>query len=519
MEVLTTPQGNKFDEFAALISTLNTNYGLELPEKKIDWSPQAWNNDDSRNGLSWHSLRKLRYLFFRNKDSVDRAVEDFSEWVAGQTLPVPRSENGPARGSRLRLRTRQRSEEPVLSDIEKDKRLKYLVELVRRELYLLENDASKRNPDTTPPSEKSRIASPKRRRLSEDEDEDDEFHTAPNSPIKMNGHVSQAMPPPLTTNRLGQSFRPADFDSHDQRDTDPTKPMSFLDKLTQHLPQPNDQSRLHYESCYAYGLCLPAHGGYAERSFETDATDTQSTYADSIFEVTFNEAAKTASDPEFIRRDFCDRITEKLQQRGPFSWSHPFPNTISLLHRYEMERIGRAWDVRLEDLFRGKEMPSTFNDYNQFWGLIETAWDAAVGDFKTDRHSEVVVSTGELNWISFDEGLFDLKLNPPKAEKTCRFHRRFGSDRFLTLTISTLSRPPFEIRLPSQPSLLRECISAWLILNEHRCLGRTWRPFFNKSKTKLVPRFRIEFLVVDGIDFWSKTFVMSPCCTTPSAKL
>ncbi|KAJ6007534.1 hypothetical protein N7540_011510 [Penicillium herquei] len=540
MEVQTTPQRNRLDEFAALISTLNTNYGLEIPEKKIDWSPQAW-KEDQRTGISWRILRDLRYLFFRNKDNVDRAVEDFSEWVAAQTLPVPRGESGPARGSRLRPRIRQRSEEPVLCEEENNERLKYLEEVVRGELYLLENGyGPKRNSATTPPTEKSRPASPKRRRLSEDEEEDDEFHTAPNSPAKANGHVSQAMPPPLLDlDRLGQSFRPADLDldlhSCDQRDTDPTKSMSFLDKLTQRLPKQNDQSRVNTSFTTSLATStdsvFSAHGGHAERSFETDATDTQSTYADSIFEVMYNEAAYPEFDPEFIRRNFRDRITDKLQQRGPFSWSHPFPSTISLRHRYELERIGRSWNVRLEDMFRGGQMPSDFNDYNKFWNWIEKygqrlkkpipekpsrrAWDAAVGDFKTDRHSEVVVFTGELNWISFDEGLFELKLNPPKAEKTCRFHRRFGSDRFLTLTIPTLSRPPFEIGSPSEPSLLRECISAWLILNEHRCLGRTWRPFFveevkDKSKTKSIPRFRIEFFAVDGIDFCQKTSLVAP---------
>ncbi|KAJ5702597.1 RNA-directed RNA polymerase [Penicillium malachiteum] len=382
---------NKLDEFAALISSLNTNYGLELPEKKIDWSPQAWKDDDSRTGLSWRSLRDLRYLFFRNKDSVDRAVEDFSEWVAAETFAVPRRQNGPgpARGS-LRHRTRQCSEEPLLSENDKNERLEYLERRVCEELYLLENNYSPtRNPDTTPPAEKNRIALPKRRRLSEDDDEDDEFHTAPNSPTKTNGHISQAMPPPL----LDQSFRHTDLDAHDQQDTDRTKPMSFLEKLTQERPKPDSQSRV--DTSFATSLAtsidsvFSANGGHAEQSFETDVTDTQSTYADSIF-----------------------GWVEKHSKRQ----GKPIP-----------------------------EKPS------------RRAWDAAHGDFKTDRHSEVVVFTGELNWISFDEGLFDLKLNPPKAEKTYEPGDRSSS-----------------------------------------------RKSRKKSKTKEVPRFRIEFFAVDGRDFCPK---------------
>lgn len=85
------------------------------------------------------------------------------------------------------------------------------------------------------------------------------------------------------------------------------------------------------------------------------------------------------------------------------------------------------------------------------------AWDSATGDFKSDKHSEVVVFSGELDWCEPDQpGILKLKLNPLKMEKTCRFHRRFESDRFLSLTMPALTRPPGHLRLPSQPSLLRE---------------------------------------------------------------
>lgn len=214
-------------------------------------------------------------------------------------------------------------------------------------------------------------------------------------------------------------------------------------------------------------------------------------------------------------------IVTELLQSGPFSLDHPFPAPIPLFYRYELERIGRAWDVPLNLMLVGGSMQ--FN-YNEFWGWIEChgqrdgkpipekttrkAWDAACGGtFKTDKHSEVVVLTGDLDWCSKSEpGVLKLKLKPLKTERSCRFHRRYGSDRFLSLTLPAPARPPKHLRLPSHPALLRESIALWLTQNPHKCLGRVWRPFYveevkQKRKVKAEPRFRVDFFAIDGIDF------------------
>lgn len=127
--------------------------------------------------------------------------------------------------------------------------------------------------------------------------------------------------------------------------------------------------------------------------------------------------------------------------------------------------------------------------------------------FKSERKSEVVVLSGALDWCAPNEpGILKMSLTPLQSERTCRFHRRFGSDRFLTLTIPAPTVPPDHLRSTLQPSVLRETIASWLTRNDHRCLGRTWRPFFveevkNKKKVKDDPRFRVEFFAVDGVDF------------------
>lgn len=47
----------------------------------------------------------------------------------------------------------------------------------------------------------------------------------------------------------------------------------------------------------------------------------------------------------------------------------------------------------------------------------------------------------------------------------------------------------------------------WLTQNEHRLLGRVWRPFYvdnvkvKRKSQAAEPRFRVEFFAVDGVDF------------------
>lgn len=130
--------------------------------------------------------------------------------------------------------------------------------------------------------------------------------------------------------------------------------------------------------------------------------------------------------------------------------------------------------------------------------------------------------TGELDWCGESKpGIFKLRLTPLKAERTCRFHRRFGSDRFLTLTLPAPSRPSRHLANTSEPSILRESIAAWLTRHDHYCLGRTWQPFYveeikSKRKTKSEPRFRVEFFAIDGVDFDHS--LLRPPVTAPSGQ-
>ncbi|KAJ5637138.1 hypothetical protein N7490_007017 [Penicillium lividum] len=502
MVTSTTPQkGN--DTFRLIVQNLNSSFGVDIPKNYR--SPEK---SEGRN-LQLEGLKVIRQLFCRDQDRLNGVIIDFEEWVAGRTSPIAVAFATTVRSGSVRgTRGRQRSEEPQsLSDDEKDARMRYLIDLINDQFYLL-NGGVRQSPQVT---EEKRDMSPKRRKLSED----DEFHTAPTSPTKVDDEND--MPPPkLDLDRVNVSLRP-------NGQSDPNKGMSFLEKLK--LGQQN-QARSFYSNHDTVATSFSTVGNsvfssHVGRSFDTEITDvtgTQSTYADSVVESFLLEAGNSHVDPSPSAQDM---IVNTLRQLGPFSWEQTFPETIPLRYCYELERVARAWDVPFAKIFQRHvsfkspaELWSFFAQHSERQGkpmpekASPRAWDAAIGDFKTDRNSEVVVMTGELDWIPFKEGIFKLKLNPLKAERTCRFHRRFGSDRFLSLTIPAPARPPRDIGSPSQPNLLHESMAEWLTRTDHQCLGRTWRAFFveeikSKSKKKVEPRLRVEFFAVDGIDFRS----------------
>ena len=342
--------------------------------------------------------------------------------------------------------------------------------------------------------------------------------------------------------------------SPDQDDTVEFKKSTFSDKLAAASSQSkHDSMARSMKTSFSTSVAsstYASHDTSMERSFDTvmteitEPTDTQSTYADSVVEVmtseemtrSFDAATSTmvSHDPVETKEYLAQEIIGELNSYGPFSLEGSFPAKIPLRFRYELERVGRAWGVPFHRMLVGDHVP--YDTQDKFWAWItghnqrnnqplpertsHRAWDAAVDNFKSKKQSEVVVLSGDMDWCDESEsGIFKLTLNPLKTERTCRFHRRFGSDRFLTITVPAPARPPNHQRNTSYPSVLRECMATWLTRHDHSCLGRTWRAFYveevkTKRKSKSDPRFRIEFFAVAGEDFepFSK---LSPAISPP----
>lgn len=516
-------------EFERIVDTLNEQFSLALPNPKV-LSPGA--NKDVETP-QWRCYRLLQRLYYHRKVvNLNQVLNNFEEWVCSRNasdavvmwarqdgLPAT-ARAGPGLGREL------------IVHHEREERLGYLMKLVADEFYILTGsypevkrilDAQQRSPE--------RVTMPLKRRLSmsNGEESSDEFQTAPNSPEK-----GSDGPELDDSNKAAKTL--------DVLSSAPT----FIERLTaassksiryDAVPATQNGANFSFSTFTAdtSPYVLESHTQKFQRSFNSTVTfateaiteDSGSTYDDSVADHVLSEATLskdfTSSSNSFeVPRYSADgEIVTELLQSGPFSLDHPFPAWIPLFYRYELERIGRAWDVPLDLMLVGR---STKLNYNEFWGCIERhsqrdgkpipekttrkAWDAACGGtLKTDKHSEVVVLTGDLDWCSKSEpGVLKLKLKPLKTERSCRFHRRYGSDRFLSLTLPAPTRPPKHLRLPSHPALLRESIALWLTQNPHKCLGRTWRPFYveevkQKRKIKAEPRFRVDFFAIDGIDF------------------
>ncbi|KAI9374503.1 RNA dependent RNA polymerase-domain-containing protein [Aspergillus egyptiacus] len=514
-----TPQKSG-EEFSRTIDNLNEQFSLDIPNPRF-YSP---GNKKAIDTSQWKCYRGLKLLYWKTAD-LNRVLENFEEWVCSRNasdaviMLARRDGLPPAAPGRA-----------VVLQREKEERLAYLLKLIDDELYILNKGPLPRvkSVEETAPAPTADTRPQKRRFSNTDGEEEEEFQTAPNSPVK--------------------NFDGSDSDkSHKAAKTaDVLKDApTFMQRLTapERIPRYDAPTAVQGGANFSFSTIMDTVP-YASRTerFETSfnstvtfateqfptepTTDSGSAYNDSV--------AQMLSEEMTLSRDLTSYVTSfeepqysaegdivaELLQCGPFSFDQSFPASVPLLYRYELERIGRAWNVSLNHMLAGDSISLK---YDEFWKWIEghsqrngnplpekpsrRAWDAACGTFRTDKHSEVVVLTGDLEWCTKSEpGVLKLKLNPLKTARSCRFHRRFGSDRFLSLTLPAPSRPPSHLRLPSHPALLRESIALWLTQNPHRCLGRTWKPFYveevkQKRKIKAEPRFRVDFFAVDGIDF------------------
>ncbi|BDD59643.1 hypothetical protein MPDQ_001774 [Monascus purpureus] len=542
------------EELRKIIDTLN-QFGLDLPNPRI-YSPWLHYGGKETN---WNFYFAIQRLYYSPDVDVNVVINGFEEWVIARSdesefgdLRVRSRPLGRGRSNRS-VHAHGRMSMPVsLSSEEVEQRLNYLMKLIDDEIYLLNGGRY------SPYAAQSKAQGPRdlrevltqsrpSRRFLDDEEEEGEFHTAPNSPtkdpdlprstkIQVDDHRDLALNKPPWD---GINLKPT-ADNVDDADNDPFK-SSQRPAVTEATSDssgrgnfvPSGPRTSFATSATSY---ITNFGSSRLDSFKTHATDdTEQTDSESMYgfsiatHLTSPEMKVSLEAQEELEYRYLSErksgpaqedIVNELCQSGPFSVEHPFKNSIPLRFRYELERIGRAWEVPLDQMLAGNSIP--FKTYDEFWQWIVKhsqrgenplpersalrAWDSAVGDFKTERHSEAVVLTGDLHWCSEAEpGILKLNLNPLRIQRTCRFYRRFGSDRFLSLTIPAPSRPPDHLRHNFQPAFLRECMAMWLTQNEHRLLGRVWRPFYveeDKGKRKAAePRFKVEFFAVDGVDF------------------
>ncbi|KAL4868533.1 hypothetical protein BDV12DRAFT_102303 [Aspergillus spectabilis] len=527
----TTPLKSGQD-FTRIIGNLNEQFSLDIPNPRF-FSPSANKRGGAESPL-WKSYHGLQRLYYSKDVNLNDVLNNFEEWVCSRNADdAVRHWDG-------------RSGRAVVLQREREERVSYLMNLIDDELYLLSKGSFPRGRVDERELSRSEspvlVARPLKRRSSTEESSSDEYQTAPNSPEK---NVAAEFPE----------------DSHKVKKT--TGVLKGASTFVERLTAGSDRST-RYDAVVAAqngpnfsfstftadtpSYTLEPRNEMVQTSFNSTVTfateavtNSGSAYDDSVVaqllseDVTLTQVTTSSGiSAEAPRYSAEGDILAELLQSGPFSLDHSLPASIPMLYRYELERIGRAWNVSLNRMLAGDSISLR---YDEFWKWIEghsqrnckpipekssrKSWDAACGTFRTDNHSEAVVFTGDLEWCTKSEpGVLKLKLNPLKTERSCRFHRRFGSDRFLSLTMPAPSRPPSHLRLPSHPALLRESIALWLTQNAHKCLGRVWKPFYveevkQKRKVRAEPKFRVDFFAIDGIDFVGR---FAPATIHPSVK-
>jgi hypothetical protein len=178
--------------------------------------------------------------------------------------------------------------------------------------------------------------------------------------------------------------------------------------------------------------------------------------------------------------------------------------------------MASSWNKSLNDLGNiNTEGYSSFWEWAKGRGKLEQkplpvrsslrAWEAAVDAFNGGDPNSSVQLTGSLDWVdSKRQGIFDLHLNPLKIETSCRLHRKFGPDRFLSLSLPALERNYFPEHIQKNPKVERKEISDWLSLSEHYILGRVWRAFFveeeknSKTTGTTIFKYKVHFFAIKG---------------------
>lgn len=391
------------------------------------------------------------------------------------------------------------------------------------------------------------------------------FTTAPNSPITASPIPDEFLDEfeDLDLNDFDlDSITKADVDVGDQKPKSSKKRQSRIDKYMASSgfkatepaqTQVNKSMMSEAESASSSTMPFPSifsrNQSLLGVSFGSDNTDTTepidpvdenaSTQSSSIrdildneeFSVAYNAACENAGQPIPPPEIADDAIVAELAKSGPFARRTTYSPKIQLRYRYELERIASWWELPVEKVLAGDHI--SFNSHPEFWKWVERhscrpekghscraknllpekssarAWNYAVGQYRdTGRNGDVVTLSGELEWCDKSgSGYLKLNLKPMKLERGCRFYRRFGSDRFLSITIPYPSKAPKH--LTTSPGSLQQSIAKWLATTDHHCLGRVWRTFYLeeltvkavKGKEKPEMRMKVHLFAIDGTDF------------------
>ncbi|GAB1215711.1 hypothetical protein ATERTT37_004905 [Aspergillus terreus] len=466
-----TPVRNGRD-LELIIDNLNQQFSLDIPNPR-NASPSHLPRAEG--SARWSVYKGLRLLFYNRNVDLGRVINDFDDWVQSRSIALPHMPGHAGGARRAALMDDGRND---VSSSEKEERLVYLKDLLDNELYLA-NGSFKLTESTRARQvqDATELSRPLKRPYS-DEEEEDGFHTAPTSPVKeacVKGPPSPAKLTDKMTGLLGKSSL--------CQETTCAEPVKAHSKFVERLIAPSTTRR--YDS-------VTSASSRPEFSFRSDSTsfDTRTSRMETSFTSMVTDLTEPMEDTDSLDGEsiaahmlnpevngildgpsFCEEVGEarysvegeimnELMQHGPFTIEHSLSGSVRLRYRYELERIGRAWNVPLNRMLVGSTIG--FNSRDEFWTWIEghnqrngkplpekpsiKAWDAAVEEFKTSKTSEVVVLTGDLDWCKMSlEALIEwhLCLDDNMGQSNCKLFQRTSLG--LSKTFETVKLTPNQI--------------------------------------------------------------------------
>ena len=137
-----------------------------------------------------------------------------------------------------------------------------------------------------------------------------------------------------------------------------------------------------------------------------------------------------------------------------------------------------------------------------------------------EKHKSIHLKV-KLTWAKSKEGaLFRPRILAPVIDKSCRFHRTFGGERFLEMQVPFLRGGDIKEdsrHLKNHAHSIFESTTRWLSCHPMRIAGRTWRPFFVDDQPATdsdgVYYSRIHYFAVEGSELVAGTDPSSrPIC-------
>ena len=169
----------------------------------------------------------------------------------------------------------------------------------------------------------------------------------------------------------------------------------------------------------------------------------------------------------------------------------------SMRVRYECTRLASHYQYPLEQI--NSCDIADLEDYRFLWRFFEKqagrtiqhppemvtppVWKAAGDDFaEISLKAKLVFNPKNVG------PLFQLRLEPLRSERSCRFQRAFGGDRFLYLSVPAITASKLPLQLGDRRNGIQSAYKEWLC-KEKRFLGCTWVTLLVENKGRKLGGF------------------------------